>query len=64
MLIGTMSTKSRAAYIERVRRALETDEREMTRAEYIDALEELSGDIDGHLDAARTEEREAQGRRR
>jgi len=56
-----MSKKSKAGYIERIRKAMETDPKEMSRGEYIDALEEIEGDISGMLEAAREEQRAEQG---
>lgn len=52
-----MSERGKERYIESVRTAMETDPEEMTRAEYIDALDEITGDIEAMLDVARQEAR-------
>jgi len=45
-------------YVERVRSALTmSSAMELERSEYIEALEEIAGDIDGMLEAAREEAR-------
>lgn len=43
------------AYLERVRDAMAIHPREMSKRQYIEALEELAADIDGMLEAAREE---------
>jgi len=46
-------------YVERVRSALTmSSAMELKRSEYIEALEEIAGDIDGMLEAAREEARD------
>ena len=47
--------KARDAYVKRVRAALETSATEMSRGDYIDALEEIQCDVEARLDAARQE---------
>lgn len=49
----------RDQYVERVRSALTmSSAMELERGDYIDALEEIAGDVDGMLEAAREEARE------
>ena len=46
-------------YVERVRSALTmSSAMELTKAEYVEALEEIAADVDGMLEAAREELRE------
>jgi hypothetical protein len=49
------AVKARDAYLKRVRAALETSATEMSRSDYIDALEEIQCDVEARLDAARQE---------
>ena len=60
-----MPTKSKKMqYVERVRSALTmSSAMELDRSEYIEALEEIAGDVDGMLEAAREEAREEGSRR-
>lgn len=51
-----LSPSARDQYVERIRKAMETTADEMPRADYIDALEEVQGDIEGMLEAAREEQ--------
>jgi len=56
-MLKTRSKKEQ--YVERVRSALTmSSAMELERSEYIEALEEIAGDIDGMLEAAREEARE------
>lgn len=57
--MGKTTRSKKDQYVERVRSALTmSSAMELTKAEYIDALEEIAGDIDGMLEAAREETRE------
>jgi hypothetical protein len=52
----TMEPDDKQKYIDEVREALHSDtSRELTSTEYIEALEEIAADVDGHLEAAREE---------
>lgn len=43
-------------YVEKVRRAMNSSaSRELSREEYVDALEEIAADVDGMLEAAKEE---------
>ena len=53
-----MSKKTRELYIKRVLSALETSSKEMSRAEYVEALEEIQSAVESRLDAAREELRD------
>lgn len=57
-----MSETAKLAYIERVRDAMQLLAEELTPEEYIEALSEISTDLDGMLDAARHEVWEARGK--
>lgn len=50
------AVNARASYIQQVRDALDTDPSEMSRADYIDALEEIETHVRMSLEAAREEQ--------
>lgn len=47
--------QARQLYVQRVRDAMVTSSTEMSKGAYIEALEELSGDLEAMLEAARDE---------
>lgn len=51
-----MSEKAREAYVEAVKAALDDcDTKAVTKAEYVDALEEILSDVETYLSAAKSE---------